>query len=55
MIEDKELELKLAESPEEAYWTKLKEQTIKTIESLKHEIIINECILKLADEKLAEK
>lgn len=54
MIEDKELGLKIADNPEEAFWIKLKEQTIKTIDSYKHEIIVNEAVLKLAEEKINE-
>ena len=49
-----DLGIKIAENPEEVFWTNLKKESIKSIESNKHEIIINESIIKLADEKLAE-
>ena len=48
------IDVKIAETPEIAFWTKLKDESIKRVESNKHEIIINESIIKLADEKLAE-
>jgi len=54
MIEDKELGLKVAENPEIAFWTELKSKSLKSIETLKHEIIINEAIIKLAEEKISE-
>jgi len=43
---------KVAENTEEAFWIELKDKSIKAIESLKHEIIINEAIIKLADSKI---
>lgn len=49
-----DLGIKIAENPEEAFWTKLKDESIKRIESNKHEIIINTKIIELANEKLAE-
>lgn len=54
MIADEDLGIKIAENPEEAFWTKLKDESIKRIESNKHEIIINTKIIELANEKLAE-
>lgn len=50
MSED--LGIKIAEDPEEAFWTKLKEESQKRIDSMKHEIIINEAVIKLAEDKL---
>lgn len=44
--------IKIAEDSEEAFWTKLREESLKRIESMKHEITINEAIIKLAEEKL---
>jgi hypothetical protein len=53
MIIDKDV--KIAESPEEAFWTTFKERCLKDIETHKREIIINEHLLKLANEKLAKR
>jgi len=52
MIEDKELGLKVAENPEEAFWTKYKEQCTKDIVSDKRAILINEHIIDLCVQKL---
>lgn len=52
MIKDSKLGLKVAVDPEEAFWEKLKEETLARIESNKHEILINEAVLKLAEGKL---
>ena len=54
MIEDKELNLKIAENPEEAFWTQLKEKCIKDIVSHNREIVINEAIIDLCKEKIVE-
>lgn len=50
MIQD--VEVKIAEDSEELFWTTLKKDAVKRIENMRHEIIINEAIIKLADEKL---
>jgi len=52
MIEDKELGLKVAENPEEAFWTKTKVQCTKDIVSDKRAILINEHIIDLCVQKL---
>lgn len=54
MIEAPDLQLKVAVNPEEAFWTELKNKTIKSIDNLKREIIISEAVIKLADEKINE-
>lgn len=54
MITDKEdLGIKIAENPEEAFWTRTKESATKQIFNLAREIEINEEILKLAERKLS--
>lgn len=52
MITEKKFGAKIAENPEEAFWIELKDKSTKVIETLKHEIIINEAIIKLADSKI---
>ena len=54
MIEDKKLGLKMAENPEEAFWTVCKESCKKSIDQAKHEIIIQTEVLKLARSKLKQ-
>lgn len=54
MIEDKELGLKIASNPEEAFWTKLKEKATADILSNEREIIINKAVIELADKKIVE-
>lgn len=49
MIEDKDV--KIAENPEEKFWKTAEEQAQKNIGQHKHEIIINEHLLKLFKEK----
>jgi hypothetical protein len=49
MIEDSEV--KIAENPEEAFWKTLEKESIKRIEQMRREIIINETIVKLSQEK----
>lgn len=53
MIEDEKLGLKIAENPEEAYWTATKEKCTKANELMEREIELNKvilahCLLKLA-------
>lgn len=52
MIEDPSLGLKVAENPEEALWTRVKEQATKAIEGLKKEILINEALAEVASTRL---
>lgn len=52
MMEDKDV--KIAKNPEEAFWLKIKEESLKRIEGMKHEIVINEEIVKLAERKISE-
>lgn len=53
MIEDEKLGLKIAENPEEAYWTHTKEKCIKANELMRREIELNDVILAHCDLKLA--
>ena len=52
MISDEDV--KIALNPEEAFWSKVRDEASKRIKDMRHEIIINEAITKLANEKLAE-
>lgn len=54
MLEDKELGLKIAESPEEDFWTRVKEAQEKEKFNSQRSIEIAEWILKLVDSKLKE-
>lgn len=54
MIEDKDLGLKIAVNPDEAFWIDLKERMLKQIESYKREIIVNEAVVELAEKKIKE-
>ena len=49
-----DLQLKIAENPEEAFWTQLKDKCVKDIVSHNREIIINEAIIELAKYKINE-
>ena len=53
MITDEQV--KIALNPEEAFWNKVLDEAQSRIVQMKHEIIINEAVIKLANEKLAEK
>lgn len=55
MLEDKELGLKIAEDPEEAFWHKLEKETVERLKNLDREIIINREILSLAISKQNKK
>lgn len=55
MIKDKELGLKFAENSEEAFWTKVKEEAEKRTEQMRHEIIINQAVIELAEKKIKNK
>lgn len=52
MIESKELGAKVAENPEEAFWTGVKTEADKRILSCEREIVINKHILLLCSDKL---
>lgn len=54
MLEDKDLGLKIAVNPDEAFWIKLKEDTQKQIQTYKREIIVNEAVIELAEKKIKE-
>ena len=54
MIENKELGLKIALNPDEAFWTQLKEKCEKEIDNNRREIIINEAVIQLAEKKINE-
>lgn len=51
--EPKDLGIKMG-TPEEAFWTGIKDKTIGLIDQCKHEIIIQEEILKLAEKNIAK-
>lgn len=48
------LDVKIAENPEEAFWTEFKDKCLKEIESNKRQIEMNKVLAKLAEEKLSE-
>ena len=52
MIEDEKLGLKIAENPEEKFWTEMKERTEKAIETCKHELVVQNHVLVLCLDKL---
>lgn len=54
MIEDEKLGLKIAVNPAEAFWTQLKEKSLKSIDTLNYEIVINQALIELADKKISE-
>jgi len=49
-----ELDVKIAESPEEAFWKGLKDRCKKDILTHQREIIINESMIDLAEQKINE-
>lgn len=53
MKKDK-LGIKIAENPDQAFWTQLKEKCMRDIETHKREIIINEAIIELSEQKINE-
>ena len=53
MIENEELGLKIAVDKTEAYWEEMKKKCLSMIENAKHEIELDEHILKLCEEKLS--
>ena len=52
MITDEQLGLKIAENPEEALWTRVKEAREATIKGLEESLIIEREFLKTAEIKL---
>jgi len=52
MIEDKKLGLKIAESHEEALWTRVKNAREQQIKDLEDSLIIEKAILELTKSKL---
>lgn len=52
MIED--AEVKIAETHDESFWNNFKERCLKEIDNNKREIIINEKLVELANEKINE-
>ena len=52
MIEDEKDGIKIAENPEEAFWTTMKQKTEEMILQCQHEIIIQENLLRLCEDKL---
>ena len=49
-----EINVKIAESPEEAFWKSLQEKCRKDILSNQREIIINESMIDLCENKISE-
>ena len=54
MIEDKDLGLKVAETPEEEIWERFREARESSIKSLNESLVIEKEMLKLANKKLQE-
>ena len=52
MIEDKELDLKVAENPEEAAWETLRKEKEEAIATFKRTIELNKVIIKFCKKKL---
>ena len=52
MIETDEDGIKIAENSEEKFWIDVREKCNKAIENNKHEIVINEHVIKLCEQKL---
>ncbi len=47
-------EIVIAGNSEEAFWTNLQKESNKRIEQMRHEIMINEAIIELANKKIDE-
>ena len=54
MIKDKELGLKVAQTPEEALWERVRRAREDTIKSFEESLIIEKAIMEMADKKLLE-
>lgn len=52
MIEDKELGIKVAESNEEAIWTKVKQEADFLIKQSENNLIVQRAMKELAEQKL---
>lgn len=51
MIEDKEMDLKMAENKEEAYWLEIKKSTEEDIERLEKLLKFQKSVLKMCEEQ----
>ena len=54
MIKNKKLGLKIAESPEEALWERVRRARAESIKSLEESLIVEKAFLELAERKLLE-
>lgn len=54
IVEEEKLGVKIAENPEEAFWENLKVKRQEEILNLKREIIINENLIKLCEERISK-
>jgi len=54
MIEDNELNLKIAEDTKEQLWITTRDSTKERIKHLRNSLIIEEALLELAEKKLGE-
>lgn len=54
MIEEKEIGLKVAENPEEKFWTDVKTNTEKALFNCEHEMIMHRRIIDLCNEMLGK-
>jgi len=52
MIEDKELGIKIAENPDEAFWTETKEKCKDALAAEERNMKINKKMLELCEEEL---
>ena len=55
MIEDKEIGLKIAENPEEAFWEDIRKESKELIIQKKKELMLQEAILETAEKKIKRK
>ena len=55
MIENEELGVKIAENPVEALWARVRDSTAQRITELKNTLIVEEAVLKMAEEKAGVK
>lgn len=49
------LDVTIAPDPDVAFWTRVNKEAIKRNEEMRHEIIINEAIIRLSEEKIGGK
>lgn len=52
MIEEDTMAVKIAESPEEAFWMQIKKSSEKEIDALKKGLMFNEAVIEMAERKL---